>query len=131
MIPVSPQDLHKHWAFVSAGLQEIIRITREDWTPTHVRQGINEGWAFLYVEDDGFIVLQRLKEEWTAEPYLHIWAMWFEPNKAKEKRSELASWLKETTERAGCRRWKFGSPRMGWGGVGECEVERVIYRSKE
>jgi len=86
---VAPEDILKHWGFVEAGLFEIIRRTNETWTPTHVRQALNENRAALFVGGDGFVVLQRLPEGWTSDPVLHVWAAWFPPGKAKAGRVVL------------------------------------------
>ena len=114
------------------GLKVIIRKTGEKWTPSHVLQALHESCAGLFVCEDGFAVLQRTKEEWTSEPYVNVWALWMKPGRAKEKRQELVGWLDRETEKAGCRYWKFGSPRQGWGALedSECEIERIIWRRK-
>jgi hypothetical protein len=131
LTPVSPLDLAQHWPRVERGLLEIIRITKEKWSPSHVKQHLWESKAQLFVCDDGFAVLQRLFEDWTSEPYLNVWAMWFEPGKAKDKRSELIAWLDAEAARIGCVTWKLGSPRKGWAALDECEIERIIWRRKK
>ena len=132
MTPVSPIDLPAHWAFVEAGLNAIIRLTGEEWTPTHVKCAIHHGAAFLHVCEDGFAVLEPSRELWTGRPYMNVWALWFKPGRAKARRAELFAWLDEKAKAAGLFPWKFGSPRMGWGALedNEMEIERVIWRRK-
>lgn len=132
MTPVPPQDLHKHWAFVEAGLREIIRKTGEEWSPTHVKCALYNGGAFLHVCEDGFVVVQPDREAWTGRPYMNVWAMWMKPGKGQEKRAELFAWLDEMAKSCGLYPWKFGSPREGWALLEdkEMEIERVIWRRK-
>lgn len=130
--PVTPAELSAVWGFVLPGLQEVIAKTGEKWTPTHVEQGINEGWAHLFVNDEMFMVFQVLKEDWTSARYLHVWVMWAKPLSARRCRDEAFAWLDEMAEKAGVgkRNWKFGSPLKGWERVDEFEIERVHYRRK-
>lgn len=132
MQAVPPEELSAHWEYIERGLLEIIRLTGEEWTPAHVKQHLWEGWAQLFVCEDGFAVLQRLKSEWTSEPYLNVWAMWFKPGAAKVRRGELVAWIKAEAARKGCARWRFTSPRRGWGALEgeECEIERITWRSR-
>lgn len=109
---------------------EIIRRTKEPWTPTHVLQALNEGWASLFVCEDGFAVLKKQKQDWTSELYVHVWALWFRPQKAKEKRGELIAWLDAVTRKEGLRYWEYGSPRRGWIALDECEPVRTVWRRK-
>lgn len=109
------------------GLDQVLARTKEKWTPTHVLKALNEGWAHLFVESDGFAIIQQSKDEWTSEPHVLVWVMWFIPGKAKAKRAELIAWLDEISKK----RWKFSSPRMGWEALeSECEIERIIWRRK-
>lgn len=128
MIPVSLSDLSAHWPMVEKGLLEIIRRTGEKWTPTHVLQALNEGWARLFVCEDGFCILQPRKDDWTSEPYVNLWAMWFKPGTAKAREQELRDWLDGITNK----QVRGSSPRMGWGrALGpDWEIERVIWRRK-
>lgn len=130
MTPVALNDIPKHWDFVEAGLQKIIRKTGEKWSAAHVSQALYEGRASLFVRDDGFVVLQQLREDWTCAPYINVWAMWFKPGKAKAIHAELMTWLDEVTAKHGCSTWKFGSPRKGWGGYEGWEIDKVIWRRK-
>lgn len=107
---------------------EIIRKTGERWTPTHVEQQINEGWASLFVCEDGFAVLKRQKQDWTSEPFIQVWALWFKPNTAKARRDELFAWVRKITREAGCRYAEMGSPLKGWGRVDELEFVRTVWR---
>lgn len=128
MIFVRPDDLPAHWPVVEAGLLEIIRRTREQWTPVHVLQALNEGRAHLFASEDGFFVLQPMRDEWTSAPVTHVWAMWFKPGMAKAREQELRDWLDDITGK----RIRGSSPRMGWGrALGpDWEIERIIWRRK-
>jgi hypothetical protein len=126
--PVLPQDIPEHWGFVEAGLKEVIRRTGEKWTPVHVLEALNTDRARLFISDDGFFVLQAGREDWTASPVVHVWAMWFKPGLAKARERELKDWVREITRGKA----RMSSPRMGWGRMlgPEWEIERVIWRLK-
>lgn len=127
MIPVAPQDLPKHQDWVEAGLQEVLRKTGEKWSPSQVIRALYDKAAFLYVSEDGFVILQEHREEWTGEPYVFVWVMWFRRQAAKRIRGALIDWLDDATRKLGYRKWKFISPRLGWKALDECRVEKVIY----
>jgi hypothetical protein len=131
LTPVPLHLLEGHWPFVEHGLLEIIEKTGEKWTPTHVLQALHEQRAYLFTCDDGFAVLQEGRDPWTSEPHLFIWAFWFKPDKARQKRPELFAWLDERAAPFGGR-WKFSSPLMGWFACEgkELEVERIFWRRK-
>jgi hypothetical protein len=128
LTPVSLQDIPSHWGFVEAGLKEIIRKTGEKWTPVHVLQALNEQRAHLFIDEDGFFVLQQVREDWTSAPIVHVWAMWFRPGLARAKEQNVRSWLDQVTNK----RARMSSPRKGWGRMlgPDWEIERVIYRRK-
>jgi hypothetical protein len=134
LTPVAPQDIAAHWPRVESGLLQVTRRTRERWTPTHVLQALHEGVAELFVCDDGFAVLQRLKEGWTSEPFINVWAMWFAPGKGRLARPEVEAWLTELATKS-CgnpKALKFSSPRIGWKALEpEWEIERIIWRRKK
>ena len=124
-VPIA--EIPAAWDFVEAGLQQIIKRTGEKWTPVHVLAALNSNTAHLFVSDDGFVVLQPSREDWTAAPITNVWAMWFKPGKAKELRAELQAWLDETTQK----RARFSSPRWGWKALEpDWEIERIIWRRK-
>lgn len=127
---VPPDDLSVHWEFVEKGLDQVLRLTKEPWTPKDIKHAIREGFASLFVCEDGFLVLQRLKAAWTSDPYVNVWVTWFKPGRAKEKRAELIAFLDDATRQSKCDWWEFGSPREGWVGLGECEKVRTIWRRK-
>ena len=129
MTPVSPQDIPACWEFVENGLREVIRRTGEKWTPTHVLEALNYGRAHLFIDDDGFVVLQQAREDWTGTPLVHVWAMWFKPGTARAKESGLREWLDDITQK----RVRMSSTREGWGRMlgPDWEVERIIYRRRK
>jgi hypothetical protein len=128
---VPPEDLSSVWGFVEPGLQETIALTKEPWTANHVKQHIREGHATLFVDDDGFVVLQRLKALWTSDPYVHVWVMWFKPGTAHERLKELVTWLDEITKQCKCDWWEWASPREGWKWLerlGLCQKVKTVWR---
>jgi hypothetical protein len=128
MKQVTSDQLSAHWPMVESGLNEIIRRTGEKWTPVHVLQALNENRAHLFIDEDGFFILQPCREDWTSAPFVNLWAMWFKPGLAKAREQELRDWLDGITNK----QVRGSSPRMGWGrALGpDWEIERVIWRRK-
>lgn len=128
---VPPEDLSGNWVFVEHGLNEVLSITKEDWTPADVRRHLRFGRAALYVRDDGFVILERCLEPISGEPYLNVWIAWFEPGKAKAIRKEFIDWLDGAKQHSKCEWIQFASPRDGWAGL-EPDFERAqtIWRRK-
>lgn len=119
------------WGFVEPGLQEVLAVTKEPWTATHVEQHLRMGWARLFVCDDGFVVTQRLEAPWTAKPYLNVWVMWFRPDTAQEKLRELVAFLDDIQRLEKCDWWEWSSPREGWRWMerlGLCQKIRTVWR---
>jgi hypothetical protein len=128
LIPVAPQDIPNHWGFVEAGLREVIRRTGEKWTPVHVLEALNFNRAHLFISEDGFFVLQQVREDWTGSPLVHVWAAWFKPGTGVARKQELQDWLDAITHK----QVRMNSNRLGWGrmlGDG-WEIERVTWRRK-
>lgn len=127
-------DLEGHWSFVKSGLEQIIAITGEQWTPTHIKQALYEGAAGLFVRDDGFVIVQQAKEMWTSKPYINVWAMWFAPGKGRLARPEVEAWLSDHALKScgDSKALKFSSPRIGWKALEpDWEIERIIWRRKK
>ena len=121
------------WEFIEPGLREVLRRTKEPWNPEDVRRQLVTGQASLWVCDDGFVVLQKLREEFSCKPYLYVWVMWFKPGKGRAVRAEVEAWLSEVAlQHVGdARAVKFSSPRIGWKALEpDWEIERIIWRRK-
>lgn len=128
---VPAEDLASVWGFVEPGLQEILELTKEPWTVHHVKQYLRQGWATLFVDEDGFVVLQRLKAPWTSDPYVNVWVMWFKPDTAQARMHELVSWLDDITKQCKCDWWEWASPREGWKWLerlGICQKVKTVWR---
>lgn len=128
---IQPSELPEVWDGVEYGLKQIIaRCPTVPWTPRDVRRRLRAGGGALYLRDDGFVVMERLAEGISAEPFLNVWLMWFEPGAALAIRSELVEWLDESCRLTNCEWWEFTSSREMWGDVfGDMfEVSRVIVR---
>lgn len=124
---VASSDIPEVWGFVEGGLNEILRrCPTETWTPRDVRRHLRAEDAGLYVNDHGFVVLQRSKEAISGEPYLNVWLIWFEPGKAAPLLDELLAWLNSTCRQWRCEWWEFTSPdRHEWGNALRGIVDEV------
>jgi len=70
---VNPVDLHKHWNAVRCGIESILDKTEEPFIPEDVYASVKTGASHLYLVDNGFVVLQNIKESYTNEPVLFVW----------------------------------------------------------
>jgi hypothetical protein len=89
--------------------------------------------AALFVHPDGFVILERGKDDYTNEPHINVWIAYFKPGRAKAIRPEFVAWLDQEQRERNCVTWKLSSPRLGWRRALEayCDVERVVYRRKQ
>jgi hypothetical protein len=130
---IPPDDLSSVWGFVEPGLNEVLALTKEPWTVTHVKDFLRNGAASLFVDEDGFVVLQRLKAAWTSDPYLNVWVMWLKPDTGRPRIEELFAWLDGIKEQTKCDWWEWSSPREGWRWLerlGLTEKVRTVWRRK-
>ena len=129
------QRVHAHeipawWEFVGEGLREIIRrCPTVPWTPRDVRRILRAEQAFLYVREDGFVVIQPLTDYITGEPYLNVWHLWFEAGRAAALRDELLEWLDTVCLDLRCEWWEFTSTREEWDDAlrGACGTPRLTW----
>jgi hypothetical protein len=129
--PVLPEDLSSVWGFVEPGLVEVLELTKEPWTPVHVKEHIRRGAATLFFDDDGFVVLQKLHASWTGDPYVNVWVLWLKPDTGKTRIQELVTFLDEVTKNAKCDWWEWSSPREGWRWLerlGLCQKVKTVWR---
>jgi hypothetical protein len=130
---IPADDLSSVWGFVEPGLLEILALTQEPWTPVHVEYAIRSGYAWLFVDDDGFFVVQKLKAEWTGAPYLNVWVMWFKPGTAHKHLKGLVGWLDDLKAQTKSDWWEWSSPREGWAWLERlnvCQKIRTVWRRK-
>ena len=73
---VNPVDLHKHWNTVRCGIESILDKTEEPFIPEDVYASVKTGASHLYLVDNGFVVLQNIKESYTNDPILFVWLAW-------------------------------------------------------
>ncbi len=121
---IPPDDLPGVWEFVSAGLQTVLargvakdnngNEVREPWNTDDVYRCLRSSRAYLFVHENGFLILARREEEWSLEPYLLVWVGWFQKGSALVLDGELFDWLDAQARLLNCKRLRIISPRMGW-----------------
>ena len=121
---VNPADLHSVWFHVKQGLEIVLERSFDTWIPEDVYCAIKGGNAQLFVFDGGFIVVQRLNDQWTNEPYLHIWITYHETN--TDVVDEFHSNLRKLADNAGIQKITFGSKRR-WDRKSGAKVKEIIY----
>lgn len=128
---VLPDDVSAHWGFVLEGLEKVKSKGDVWWSPSDVKRQILLGHAWLFVRDEGFVVLERQIEP-NGEPYLNVWIMWFKPMAAWKIKDELVAWLDEVAASAKWGPWRFSSPREEWAEViaPYCERYMTTWRRK-
>ncbi len=130
---IPPDEVLNLWAEVSPGLATIRRRCKAPWTVEQIRGHLLQARASLFVHEKGFVIVEKCVEQWTQEPYLNAWLMWFEPGEAMKRRDELVAWLDEMQRFHRCAWWQFGSPRKEWAKAIEsfCEVTMIIWRRRK
>lgn len=129
---IPPEEVLDLWAKVASGLETIRKRCKAPWTVEQIRAHLLFGRASLFVHEQGFLILERCQEQWTGEPYLNAWLMWFKPGEAMKLRDDLVDWLDNAVKFHRCVWWQFGSPREEWAEVIKpyCEKVMVTWRRK-
>ena len=114
--PVATHEIPDNWGFVEPGICKILeRCNTQTFTPRDIYRHLNQGRAFLFVREEGFVVLEKCQEPLSTEPYLNVWLMWFRPGEAEKLETELIAWLDQMRDTHRCLWWEFSSPREAWG----------------
>ena len=128
---VQAHEIPVWWEFVGEGLADIIRrCPSVPWTPRDIRRILRAEQAALYVRpDEGFVVIQRLTDYVTGEPYMNVWHLWFRPGIAARHREGLLAWLDESCRALRCEWWEFTSTREEWDNAlrGTCGSPRLTW----
>jgi hypothetical protein len=103
------------WEFVCKGLESVRARTKEPWNTDDVYRCLRGQRAFLFVRDEGFLILAKREEEWSLEPYLLVWIGHFKAGSALAINKDLFAWLDAQARSCGCKRLRIISPRLGWG----------------
>jgi hypothetical protein len=107
---INPSDIHSVWNEVKRGIEVIIVRSNEKFTPEDVYASIKSGLAQLFMIDDGFTVLQNIRNEFTNQPVLHIWLTYH--SKANDDISaDFHSNLLKLADNIGAKEITFTSPR--------------------
>jgi hypothetical protein len=111
---INPADIHRVWFHVKHGLEVILDRTNETWLPEDVYTAIKTGQAQLFMFEGGFTVLQSVRDQYTNEPILHIWAAYHGQNDdgtLADVTDIFHSELRKIAHNIGSKRITFNSPR--------------------
>ncbi len=109
---VHPYNLNAVWPRVRGGIEELLRICPEEFSPEDVFARLREEKANLYLLGDGFCVLEVSTEPFNGKRSLNVWLLHWKD--AEENHDALRDWLKDARKQANCANVQFRSPRMGW-----------------
>lgn len=119
--PIPAGEIDKWWPQVEEGVRIIIHKSKGyyDFLPQEVytflhRGNLTKSQLWICLLDNvfmGFSVTRELQEEWTGEPYLHIWLGYsIDPTVTKLFFRDIETIGKNL----GCKRIRYASTRMGW-----------------
>jgi hypothetical protein len=126
-LPIRPAELRKDWPWVKPLIDIVIAKTDEPWWAEDVYAAVTSGRALMHVSDKpaGVMVCYPDKEVWTAEPVLHVWALWCVDG-METLQDEAYAILNDVAKRVGTKKIVMESPRGGWQKVG-WKVKKYIY----
>lgn len=129
---IAPDGLGAIWSWVERGLNVVRAVSaHKPWGADDVLRRLVDERAHLYVREDAFVVLEKCVEPISERPYLNVWVMWSEPQKANQIRPAIVRWLYAQKAAQGCDWWQFSSPRPGWYGIeAGCEPVYTVWRSR-
>lgn len=118
-------DVRIAWDSIRHGLDQVRTQMHADWRPEDVYALCLWGKASLYTAPEGFVVLVRMQNEFTSEPYLYVMAAHGD-GMVQEK-----YWpqIEHMARQAGCAYVECLSPRRGFERTG-WTVEHVCYRRR-
>jgi hypothetical protein len=106
---IDPLNLRTVWDRIKSGLTVVRERTGETWSQEDVYCAIKTNQAQLFIIDDGFLVLQSIKDQWTNEPVLHIWITYH--STLDDVTEEFHSNLRKLADNIGSKVIRFTSPR--------------------
>lgn len=124
-------DIRREWEWMRPKVEVIRRRCSRDWRCEDVYHACLARQAFLYVSSDadsaqrGFMVVQEAVNEFTAEPYLFVWLVYWDGG------GGIGRWMPEVKSLAkefGFREIFFESPRREWAAVSGVEETMIKYR---
>lgn len=122
---VSPDNLQSIWNWVRHGLLRVLDKSPDTWLPEDVYARIKMKACGLYVvrsgmRFDGFWVEEYMRDNFSGQPYLHIWIVYASPRgngNDAEFEGSIDSWIDEAEKHCramGGRRMTCDA-RLGWG----------------
>lgn len=130
---VSPEKVHGWmWGDVRRGLESILAICHEEWSPEDVYLALKTGRASLYKFPDGFFIAELMPSPFNQSKRLNIWCLFTAPMVGDEFSEVLIAEFERIAAQHGCCAIRFVSPRLGWGRKlkGKFEEVGVIYERK-
>lgn len=125
---VAPTDLHRHWAYVRAGLLRCVTKGGGSYLPEDAYHAIRAGTLVLFMlvaagRPFGFVIVR--KEEQPAGVVLFVWAMYTEPGKGRDREAAILDALRGLAVEVGAKRLMMWSGRKGWARRGWREAAKV------
>lgn len=121
---VPSTDIRNVWEKVKDGLKVVRERTNEKWLDEDVYCALKTNNAQLFMFDNGFCILQNIKDEWTNEPTLHIWITYH--GTLDDVTDDFHSKLRELAHNIGSKRITFTSPRR-WDRRSGAKIKSINY----
>lgn len=68
---IQPEELQSVWPAVRRYLENVQHY--DTWIPEDVYHAIKSRQAVLYTVDGGCLIVKSLRDQYSNEPYLHVW----------------------------------------------------------
>lgn len=120
---LEPKDIRACWEKIKPGLEQIRTEMEADWRLEDIYSLCLYGKATLYTAPEGFIILVRMENEFTGEPYLYAMACHGQGQVQDKYWPEIEAIARQA--RCGyveCLSPRRGLERTGW------SLEHVCYR---
>ena len=92
------------WAKVRYALSYVKDIRGGDWMPEDVFAACSRGEAFLFMAEEGFVILKPMRNDFTGAPFLLVWMAYGEGGDCIDKYQDD---LIEIARQAGYLRLQF------------------------
>lgn len=71
-----PANIRAHWPFVREGIEKTKALRGGTYRPEDVYAACVNREAFLYLADEGFVILKPIMDDYSLERILLVWLVW-------------------------------------------------------
>jgi hypothetical protein len=108
-------DIRREWDRLKPHIERLHARIKPEWRPEDVFAECAHQKAFLYLSEEGFLIVQPITDAYSLEQYMHVWiGLSYDGRIGEGMALRYSKELEELARANGYRRITFESPRAGW-----------------